>query len=69
MINPFKKCVHEWIKQSESTHRSNYGPLDNIDSCSPLLYERIRLSCKGKHIVILTCSKCGKIYESVERIP
>jgi len=59
-----KKCLHEWVKTSEVlTPRKIDG----------LGFEGIRgydidLWLKRKHIVILTCKKCGKVYKSVEEI-
>lgn len=58
-------CKHEWEKMSDTVIRVLPEELiSRITSIKGLGIEVL----KTRHVVILACKKCGKIYKSVETI-
>lgn len=58
-------CRHDWEKQSDTVIRAMpeelLSKLSKINGSSSMLLA-------VKHVVILTCKKCGKVYKSVEKL-
>lgn len=58
-------CKHEWEKMSDTIVRALPEELlGKITSIKGMGIEVL----KTKHVVILACKKCGRIYKSVETL-
>ena len=56
-------CKHEWEKVTDTVIRAL--PEELLDRITSIHGMGVAL-LKTRHVVILTCKKCGKIYKSVE---
>jgi hypothetical protein len=57
-------CKHKWEKIVETTNPALFA------SAEPGFRGKNLPECifRGKHIVIMACEKCGKVYKSVEDV-
>lgn len=58
----FKKCKHDWIKQTDII----IPPPINQETITKIKNASVDFFTKT-HVIILSCKKCGKIYKSVEK--
>ena len=58
-------CKHEWEKISDTIIRAI--PEELLKNITELTGDGTGV-LDVKHIVILTCKKCGKVYKSVEKL-
>lgn len=58
-------CKHEWEKMSDTVARALP---DELISRLTKVNGMGDVFLKTKHVVVLACKKCGKIYKSVETL-
>jgi hypothetical protein len=62
----FKKCLHEWEKQSDVVMKSAHEvSLEKNTSPEVAGYYSIKNYFQQCHVLVLTCKKCGTVYKSV----